>query len=147
MTVIHTNGIHQIRYRYCNCTRAHTLGDNNNLSQLLRGRWYPATVTDPTTCASFNVLDLFRLLNVVGNVNCHDFIGSLERMTDAAGSTGMNWMPVCAKFWDSPAVNSSHFAGSLQTIRKNVSPICVLAEVQAGRPSSRPGWRRCNKAG
>ncbi|KAJ7840769.1 hypothetical protein B0H13DRAFT_2366052 [Mycena leptocephala] len=93
MTVIHTNGIHQIRYRYCNCTRAHTLSDNNNLSQLLRGRWYPATVTDPTTCTSFNVLDLFRLLNVVGNVNCHDFIGSLEHMTDAAGSTGMNWMP------------------------------------------------------
>ncbi|KAJ7899713.1 hypothetical protein B0H13DRAFT_2336971 [Mycena leptocephala] len=93
MTVIHTNGIHQIRYKYCLCTRSQTLGDNHNLSQLLRNTWFPATVTDPTTCATFNVLNLFRLLNVVGNVNCHDFIGTLERMMDAAGSTGMKWMP------------------------------------------------------
>ncbi|KAJ6474617.1 hypothetical protein C8R47DRAFT_1221017 [Mycena vitilis] len=93
MTIIHTNGIHQIRYRYCNCSRSHALGDNKNLSQLMRNSWYPATVTDPTTCASFRVLELFRLLNVVGNVNCHDFIGSLERLTDAAVSTGMKWMP------------------------------------------------------
>ncbi|KAJ7039475.1 hypothetical protein C8F04DRAFT_1254756 [Mycena alexandri] len=93
MTVIHTMGIHQLRYRYCNCTCSRTLGDNQHLVQLLHNRWYPATVTDPATCATFNVLNLFRLLNVVGNVNCHDFMGSLERLTDAAGSTGMDWMP------------------------------------------------------
>ncbi|KAJ6503466.1 hypothetical protein C8R47DRAFT_969052 [Mycena vitilis] len=87
MTVIHTNGIHQVRYQYCNCTRSHALGEYNNLSQLLRNRWYPATITEPTTCATFNVLELFRLLNVVGNTNCHDFMGSLERLTDAAWST------------------------------------------------------------
>ncbi|KAJ7017500.1 hypothetical protein C8F04DRAFT_1279279 [Mycena alexandri] len=93
MTVIHTMGIHQLRYRYCNCTCSCTLGDNQHLVQLLHNRWYPATVTDPATCVTFNVLNLFHLLNVVGNVNCHDFMGSLERLTDAAGSTGMDWMP------------------------------------------------------
>jgi hypothetical protein len=30
-------------------------------------------------------LDFFRLLNVVGNVNVHDFIGSLERRVDPVG--------------------------------------------------------------
>ncbi|KAJ7036232.1 hypothetical protein C8F04DRAFT_1258078 [Mycena alexandri] len=73
--------------------RSRSLGDNQHLVQLLRNRWYPATVTDPATCASFNVLELFRLLNVVGNVNCHDFMGSLERLTDGASATGMKWMP------------------------------------------------------
>ncbi|KAJ7179732.1 hypothetical protein C8R46DRAFT_1160195 [Mycena filopes] len=87
MTVIHTNGIHQVRYRYCKCERGRALDDNPNLSQLMRNRWYPATVTDPTTCGTYDVLDLFRLLNVVGNMNCHDFMGSLERLTDPAGST------------------------------------------------------------
>jgi hypothetical protein len=36
---------------------------------------------DPVTCATFTVLDLFRLLNVVGNINVHDFVGTLERRT------------------------------------------------------------------
>ncbi|KAJ7038551.1 hypothetical protein C8F04DRAFT_1255829 [Mycena alexandri] len=93
MTVIHTTGIHQLRYKYCNCSRSRTLGDNQHLFQLLRNGWYPATATEPATCATFNVLELFRLLNVVGNVNCHDFMGSLERLTDGASSTGMKWMP------------------------------------------------------
>ncbi|KAJ7749253.1 hypothetical protein DFH07DRAFT_746766, partial [Mycena maculata] len=54
-------------------------------SQYLRTMWYPATSTDPTTCATFQVLNLFRLVNVVGNTHCHNFIGSLERLTDVAG--------------------------------------------------------------
>jgi hypothetical protein len=91
MMIIDTTGIHQLRYQFCQCTRS-AMG--NNLSQLLRNAWYPATVTDPTTCATFKVLDLFRLLNVVGNMNCHDFIGALERLTDATSKTGMTWMPV-----------------------------------------------------
>ncbi|KAJ7456847.1 hypothetical protein B0H11DRAFT_2243727 [Mycena galericulata] len=49
--------------------------------------------SDPSTCATFNVLDLFRLLGVVGNLNAHDFVATLERRTDAFCSTGIRWMP------------------------------------------------------
>ncbi|KAJ7617537.1 hypothetical protein DFH06DRAFT_1012407 [Mycena polygramma] len=90
MVVIDVTGIHIVRFRYCGCTAARTSG---NLHQLLRNGWYPATVTDPSTCATFNVLALFRLLNVVGNMNAHDFMASLERRTDALNASGMNWMP------------------------------------------------------
>ncbi|KAF7325926.1 CxC2 domain-containing protein [Mycena kentingensis (nom. inval.)] len=45
--------------------------------------WYPATTIDPSTCATFRLLDLFRLLKVVVNVNANDFVQSLERLTDA----------------------------------------------------------------
>ncbi|KAJ7774223.1 hypothetical protein DFH07DRAFT_952479 [Mycena maculata] len=40
----------------------------------------------PSTLAS---LDLFRLLNVVGNINVHDFVGALEQSTNACDVKGV----------------------------------------------------------
>ncbi|KAJ7084884.1 hypothetical protein B0H15DRAFT_951369 [Mycena belliarum] len=80
MVVMDAGYIHNIRIRYCACRTANA---PQNLEQLLRNEWYPATTTDPATCATFAALDLFRLLSVVGNVNVHDFVGMLERQTDA----------------------------------------------------------------
>ncbi|KAJ7430104.1 hypothetical protein B0H11DRAFT_2264340 [Mycena galericulata] len=82
--------IHTIRYRFCGCA----LSDSaNNLCQLLCNAWYPATKTDPDTCATFSVLEFFRLLNVSGDVNAHDFISTLERKTDALESSGIRRVP------------------------------------------------------
>ncbi|KAJ7810040.1 hypothetical protein B0H13DRAFT_1667753, partial [Mycena leptocephala] len=67
--------------------------DTSGIHTLMHNAWYPASITDPATCATFKVLDLFRLLNVVANVNAHDFILTLERSTDAIGTTGLNWVP------------------------------------------------------
>ncbi|KAJ6606249.1 hypothetical protein DFH09DRAFT_896192 [Mycena vulgaris] len=79
MVVIHTNGIHTVHFRYCGCG----LSDNaNNLEQLLRNNWYPATTVDPAMCTTFKSLELYRLLNVVGNINVHDFVRTLEQLTD-----------------------------------------------------------------
>ncbi|KAJ6489350.1 hypothetical protein C8R47DRAFT_1071693 [Mycena vitilis] len=90
LTVVDSSSIQEIKYNYCLCGRSDTA---NNLVQLLRNAWYPASKTDPDTVATFEVLDLYRLLNVVGNVNARDFIRSLERLTDATASTGMHWLP------------------------------------------------------
>ncbi|KAJ7062443.1 hypothetical protein B0H15DRAFT_794789, partial [Mycena belliarum] len=80
MVVVHTNGIHIVDFHYCGCD----LSDRaNHLAQLMGTAWYPATTIEPATCATFEALELFRLLNVVGNLNVHDFVGSLERRTDA----------------------------------------------------------------
>ncbi|KAJ7022824.1 hypothetical protein C8F04DRAFT_970935 [Mycena alexandri] len=90
LTVIDITGIHEIRYRFCACSRS---DNTTNLKQLLRNAWYPASFTDPDTCATFKVLDMFRLLNVVANVNGRDFVTTLERLTDATAKTGLRWMP------------------------------------------------------
>ncbi|KAJ7123325.1 hypothetical protein C8R46DRAFT_1238052 [Mycena filopes] len=90
MVVIDTTGIHTVSFQYCGCSRNRGM---TNLQLLLRNGWYPASLTDPSTCATFRVLDHFRLLNVVANVNAHDFILTLERQTDALGTTGLRWMP------------------------------------------------------
>jgi hypothetical protein len=91
MTVIEAPIIHQIRIRYCSCSKS----DNaDHLQQLLRNTWYPATVMDPGTCATFKSLEAYRLYNVVGNMNANDFIHALERATDPMASTGMTWLLV-----------------------------------------------------
>ncbi|KAJ6451528.1 hypothetical protein C8R47DRAFT_1229790 [Mycena vitilis] len=80
MVVIDTEYIHTVQYRFCACDKSDCAG---NLEQFLRNGWYPATTGDPKTCSTFASLELFRLLNVVGNINVHDFVGTLERRTDA----------------------------------------------------------------
>ncbi|KAJ7664818.1 hypothetical protein B0H17DRAFT_1211182 [Mycena rosella] len=79
MVVMDVTGVHTLQYRYCKCERQQ---GKSTLHQVLDNGWYPATITDPDTCATFAVLDHFRLLNVVGNVNVHDYVGVLERLTD-----------------------------------------------------------------
>ncbi|KAJ7225335.1 hypothetical protein GGX14DRAFT_556145 [Mycena pura] len=86
MVVVDVKGIFTLDIHLCNCERGRR---RNVLSHLLANGWYPATTIDPETCATFELLELFRYLNVVGNVNVHDFIGTLERLTDPTqvGST------------------------------------------------------------
>ncbi|KAK7040000.1 CxC2 domain-containing protein [Favolaschia claudopus] len=90
MVIIEAPAIHQIRIAFCKCSRSDCA---DNLEQLLRNAWYPATVTDPGTCATFRTLEAFRLYSVVGNINVRDFVTSLERMTDASAASGMTWVP------------------------------------------------------
>ncbi|KAJ7820051.1 hypothetical protein B0H13DRAFT_1661106, partial [Mycena leptocephala] len=81
MVVMDTEYIHTVKYRFCACDKSDRAA---NLEQLLRNGWYPATTVDPAMCATFPALDLYRLLNVVGNINVHDFVGTLERKTNAS---------------------------------------------------------------
>ncbi|KAJ6504317.1 hypothetical protein C8R47DRAFT_1210384 [Mycena vitilis] len=90
LVVMDTTGIHEIDYRRCGCD----LSDHTNpVRQLLRNAWFPASATDPDCCGTFKMLDHFRLLNVIGNVNANDYVKSLEQMTSAVGSTGMENVP------------------------------------------------------
>lgn len=79
MVVMDVAGIIAVDFQYCRCDKSRR---TNNLGQLLGNAWYPASTVDLETCATFQVLDSFRLLNVVGNVSVHDFVGTLERLTD-----------------------------------------------------------------
>ncbi|KAF7307360.1 CxC2 domain-containing protein [Mycena indigotica] len=79
MVVIGVNGIFVVDIQYCDC---HNTNGSDMLQQLLRNGWYPATTINPATCATFNVLELFRLLRTIGNLNVHDFMRTLERSGD-----------------------------------------------------------------
>ncbi|KAJ7225376.1 hypothetical protein GGX14DRAFT_386277 [Mycena pura] len=85
MVVLDVRGIFKVDIQYCNCEKA---AHCNNLAQLLGNAWYPATTIDPETCATFEVLEMFRLLNVIGNININDFVTTLERLTDPTHLSG-----------------------------------------------------------
>ncbi|KAJ7173531.1 hypothetical protein C8R46DRAFT_1161384 [Mycena filopes] len=81
MVVLDLSAIHKITFRFCGCDKSRRV-PNGTLGQLLGHAWYPASTVNPQTCATFETLETFRLLNVVGNVNVQDFVGTLERKTD-----------------------------------------------------------------
>ncbi|KAF7797238.1 hypothetical protein EIP86_008430 [Pleurotus ostreatoroseus] len=78
LVIIHTNGIHKVNASFCDCQTS-----LEHRVQLMRQQWWPATSTDPRTCATFDVLRLFQHMNLQGHINAYDFYRSLENMTDA----------------------------------------------------------------
>ncbi|KAF7306223.1 CxC2 domain-containing protein [Mycena indigotica] len=82
LVILDVGGITKLDCRFCGCSESlrHRHG---HISQLLDNAWYPATISSPSTCATFELLDMFRLLKVVGNVTAHDLLRSLERLSNA----------------------------------------------------------------
>ena len=88
MTLITPTSISRVAVCYCGCSRS---SNTTRVQQLLREGWYPATLQEPNTCATFAALDHFELLAVVANVNVRDFVSTLERADNALG---LDKMPV-----------------------------------------------------
>ncbi|KAF9004860.1 hypothetical protein BDZ89DRAFT_1049367 [Hymenopellis radicata] len=75
MTVMHINGVHP----------------------LLRSGLYPATTRYPATCATIEVLNLYRRLKTIATVNVRDFVTALEDQPDPYGTS---WTLDCYKAFD-----------------------------------------------
>ena len=84
ITVIHTNGIHEVRVNFCGCRLGFELR-----TQLLRFGWWPATPLNPRSAATFTVLRQFQYLNLQGNVTAYDFYRGLEFQTDGRLATDL----------------------------------------------------------
>ncbi|KAI0064330.1 hypothetical protein BV25DRAFT_1790798, partial [Artomyces pyxidatus] len=82
LTVIDISGIHTVQYRLCDCCEQ---GGTQACIQLLRMKWWPATVTRPRTVVTFRTLRLFHALTLQSKVNSFDFYNGLVRITDGAG--------------------------------------------------------------
>ncbi|KAF7797133.1 hypothetical protein EIP86_008325 [Pleurotus ostreatoroseus] len=77
IVVLHTNGIHRVNVAFCQCDSSLTAWQ-----QLMRVRWWPATVLNPSTAATFAVMRQFHYQNLHGNITAYDFYRSLEYLTD-----------------------------------------------------------------
>ncbi|KAJ7049316.1 hypothetical protein C8F01DRAFT_1002463 [Mycena amicta] len=82
LTVMDLGGIFKVDVRFCGCSDS-LRHPHGHLSQLMDNGWYPATTIEPSTCATYALLEHFRLLKVVANVNANHFVRTLERLTDA----------------------------------------------------------------
>lgn len=81
LTVLHTNGHHELKVRFCHCQVV------EEYQQLLRIRWWPATPIAPRSAFTFNVLRQWHYQNLQGNISAFDFYRSLEFLTDGTLST------------------------------------------------------------
>ncbi|KAJ7617529.1 hypothetical protein DFH06DRAFT_1274184 [Mycena polygramma] len=79
-TLIDVTGIHNVAVQFCECDARIT-----HWQQLMRVCWWPATVRDPSTCATFGVIRLFQNMNCLGKISGFHFLRSLELLTNADG--------------------------------------------------------------
>ena len=80
LMVFDLSGIHRLVVRYCNCE-----GHPPKRVQLLRSRWFPATIHRPSTAFTFDILDFFHKLQDQNKCNPYDFYHAIIQRTDAAG--------------------------------------------------------------
>ncbi|KAH7906396.1 hypothetical protein BJ138DRAFT_1016290, partial [Hygrophoropsis aurantiaca] len=78
--VIDCHAIHEVSVSYCGCPSGLT-----HVTQLLRVRWFPATVREPNTAATFAVLQQNHLLSFESKVASYEFYHSIARRTDNTG--------------------------------------------------------------
>ncbi|KIJ41615.1 hypothetical protein M422DRAFT_255228 [Sphaerobolus stellatus SS14] len=77
LIITHTNGIHKVKLVYCRCVDAGT-----HIEQLLRARFFPATLVEPRSAFTFSVLRHFhKMSNEAGSV-AYGYIQTLQRLTN-----------------------------------------------------------------
>jgi len=76
-------GVHRLVVRYCSC--GNMAGGIPKYMQLLRSRWFPATIDRPSTAFTFNLLDFLHELQNYNKCNPYDFYRTIIQRTDAAG--------------------------------------------------------------
>lgn len=78
-TVVHVNGIHQVRIEFCHCHKAPAEPE-----QLAKASLFPATVDRPATAFTFEVLKQFDILSLTFKIPAYDFVNALVNMTNSA---------------------------------------------------------------
>ncbi|KAF8125287.1 hypothetical protein EV363DRAFT_1402521 [Boletus edulis] len=79
--VVNINGVHEVSLDFCGCETA-----QSRMKQLLRARLYPATVRDPRTAATFQVLQQFHILSFESKTSAYEFYSALARLSDNTGT-------------------------------------------------------------
>ncbi|KAG6809601.1 hypothetical protein H0H92_015594 [Tricholoma furcatifolium] len=80
IVVLHTNGIHNVCFAFCDCGRVMPWN-----IQLLQSHLFPATTIYPQTAATFELLNHFQLLSFMSKVSAFEYYQTLVRMTDNTG--------------------------------------------------------------
>lgn len=81
LEVIHSNGIHRIKYSICSCANGRTTKPAASPEQLLTIGLYPATSRSPQRAFTYGILSEFDTLNLFAFVNVKRFLDSKSYMT------------------------------------------------------------------
>ncbi|KAJ3738532.1 hypothetical protein EV360DRAFT_58115 [Lentinula raphanica] len=76
MTLVDVNGIHATRVSFCQCT------DHSKWRQLFDANFFSATVDQPQTAFTFELLRHWTILNLQSKITAHHYVAALHRQTD-----------------------------------------------------------------
>ena len=80
MTILHVNGVHRVRVKFCGCSTV--VQDRLEYNQLLDAHLFPSSFKNPRTAFTFATLDCLSILSTRGNVSAYDYYHSLRCLTD-----------------------------------------------------------------
>ncbi|KAJ3565608.1 hypothetical protein NP233_g7520 [Leucocoprinus birnbaumii] len=80
LVVVHTNGIHQLKIRYCLCGRQK---QNWKALQLTANRLFPASPEQPQTAFTFTVLKDFHRHSLSAKTSAYDYFDAIQKHSDA----------------------------------------------------------------
>jgi hypothetical protein len=83
LTLFDISGVTTVRIHYCYCGEPGT--QQPPRVQLLRIRWFPATLRQPSTAFTFRLLDYIHKLQTRSKVNLYDVYATLVSIRNASG--------------------------------------------------------------
>lgn len=128
--VVDTNFIQCVNVDFCGC-----VGRQSQRQQLLAVEWFPATVRQPKTCFTFQVLELFHALTLTGKMSAYEFYRCLEHLTD---NTELNIPKV--RLYLMSYMRYNGILASLQIIPVCHSPIQTPYDDEASGARPRCEW-------
>lgn len=131
-TLIDVDGIHEVAVDFCGCESVQP-----HVVQLLRMRWWPATVTSPKTAATFRLLEWFHILGNQSKVSAYEYYMSLVRRTDNVASSAKVRMKFTV-----PYHTANFLSGPLFRLPSNCPPVGSHQAPQALWSRSRFKWPR-----
>lgn len=78
--ILDLSGQHTISVYFCGC-----FGALHEHVQLLWTEWFPASISQPNSAFTFDMLDTFQLINLQGKLSAYNFYQSLIHKTDNLG--------------------------------------------------------------
>jgi len=128
-------GVHYIAVDFCNCRH----GIFHQRTQLLRARWFPATVNRPKTVFTFDCLDTYHELSLQGKTTAFDFYHAVLRRTDNV-QLEKDIVSLGRALSHSPLADYFFVAVSVSRIPAHHENLAPLADVETSRAWSRPIW-------
>lgn len=125
--VIDGHGVHEVGLDFCGC------GSSGSMAQqLLRHRLYPATVSAPSTAATFRALEHFQLLSFESKCSAYQYFQTLLRETD---NTGLRQVKVLIQLLSNVIglLTLLEFKGQIQRIASHGPRVAVSQTIEAIR--------------
>ena len=91
LVIIDTSGVHQLHIAWCQCETA-----AEPHIQLLRIRFFPASIKRPSTAFTFSLLDYFHIDSVECKTSALSFFSKLRRLTNGSSPHSV---PVCFRIF------------------------------------------------